>query len=282
MLVNGLSPEVMFGSSGVSRFSDMVGTTQSNVITHSVETGVRLDAAAELVRGLKECYIKRNPLSSENNTRACRSLPGGNTRSVLHFDPFPITFRGGHGCHVTSIDGGEYLDMVSESTASLMGHSHPVVQQAILDATTYGMNLGGCNEYEVELAEVLVARFKSVDSIRFSNSGTEAKTIALAAAKHYTGKSKVLVFKDGYHGSTLTFHELDNPMNIPHSYIMAEFNDFESTRKVLLQDMAAIIVEPIQGAGSMIPASKDFLTFLRESADKIGAVLIFDEVVTSH
>lgn len=93
---------------------------------------------------------------------------------------------------------------------------------------------------------------------------------------------QVLVFRNGYHGSTLDFHEENGPLNLPHHFVIGEYDDIESTKKLLSSDLAAIIVEPMQAAGGMIPASKEFLAFLRQAADDTGAVLIFDEVVTSR
>lgn len=230
----------------------------------------------------KQLYLKKNPRSAEAHVRACQFLPGGNTRSVLYHDPFPMSMKSGRGCFVTSLDNCEYVDFVSEYTAGLYGHSNPDIQQAIFEAVKMGQNLGAHNQYEAELAEQLVRRFQSIDMVRFCNSGTEANMMAIAVARVYTKRSKILVFREGYHGGTLSFHDPDNPVNLPHDFVVAEYNDIEHTRRLLEDDIAAILVEPMQGAAGHIPASVEFLQYLREAADQIGAILIFDEIVTSR
>lgn len=146
---------------------------------------------ADVLTQLQMEYVESNIKSREAHIQACSLLPGGNTRSVLHMDPFPLRMASGRGCYVSSVDGRDYLDFVVEYTAGVMGHSHIMIQQAILNATAVGLHLGASNPYEIELAQHLVARFRSIDKIRFCNSGTEANMLALAVAKHYTQRSKV-------------------------------------------------------------------------------------------
>lgn len=140
---------------------------------------------------LREEYAVANPLSKASFEEACKYLPGGNTRSVLYYDPFPLTLASGRGCHVTSLDGKEYLDCVSEFTAGFFGHSHPEIQRAGLEAFAKGINLGGHIQEEIELAKHLVSRFRSIEQIRFCNSGTEANTFAIAVGKNFSKKEKV-------------------------------------------------------------------------------------------
>ncbi|GMF68586.1 unnamed protein product [Aspergillus oryzae] len=174
-------------------------------------------------------------------------------------------------------------DFVSDFTAGLYGHSHPVIKQAVKDALATGFSLGGVVEKEAQLGEILQTRFKSIERVRFCNSGTEANTFALATAKAFTGRNKILVFDGGYHGGTISFHgTTSNPMNLPHEFVVGAFNDIERTQSLVDDTLAAILIEPMQMAGGVRPASIEFLRFLRESATKVGAVLIFDEVVTSR
>lgn len=146
---------------------------------------------AELLEAHIKNYVESNPKSAEYHQRARKVIPGGTTRAVLSFDPFPLTFSGGHGSYVLSVDGVEYLDMVSEYNAGMYGKSHPAILEAIEKAAKSGFNLGGPNEREVELAEKLVGRFPSMDSIRFCNSGTEANTMAIATALNFVKRRKV-------------------------------------------------------------------------------------------
>jgi glutamate-1-semialdehyde 2,1-aminomutase len=124
--------------------------------------------------------------------------------------------------------------------------------------------------------------------VRFTNSGTEANTMALAAAVAYTGRKKVIAFKNGYHGGTLSFPSSlsKTNTNLPHDFSLAPYNDISGTQAAISSlpkdSLAAIIVEPVQGSGGSIPGNEDFLQFLNTSAHELGAIFIVDEVMTSR
>ncbi|KAF4973085.1 hypothetical protein FSARC_516 [Fusarium sarcochroum] len=227
-------------------------------------------------------YTEQNPLSKKAHDRAQQGLPGGSTRSVLAGDPFPLSIKSAKGSCLTSVDDRVYVDLVSDFTAGLFGHSNPILKAAITHAASNGFSLGTVTELEAQLSESLKQRFNSIDLIRFCNSGTEANIYAVAAALAYTGRKKVLVFDHGYHGGTFTFGAETNPLNIPHDYIVATYDDINKTRSMLDPEIGVILVEPMQSAGGMRPVSREFLLFLREAATALGAVLIFDEIVTSR
>ena len=228
-------------------------------------------------------YVARNPLSAERFARAAAVLPGGNTRSVLHFDPFPLAFARGEDQYLWSLDGDRYVDFLGEFTAGLYGHSHPVILSAIRGALDGGISYGGTNGLEDELAALLCARFP-MELVRFTNSGTEANLMALALALHHTGRREVLVFKGGYHGGVLAFGGGEpSPVSVPHAWVLGDFDDVEGTRALIRShSLGAILVEPMLGSGGCRPASDAFLEMLRDEASASGAVLIFDEVMTSR
>lgn len=234
-------------------------------------------------------YVARNPKSRAQFDEACGSMPGGNTRTVLFYDPFPLCMVRGEDCRLWDADGHEYLDLQGEFTAGIYGHSDPVIRAAIDAAMRDGINLSGHNALAPKLAAVICARFPSIDLVRFTNSGTEANLMALAAASVFTRRKTILVFERGYHGSVLSFPP-DSPMggspiNVPHDFVVAPFNDIDATRAAIAaagDDLAAILVEPMQGAGGCTPGDTAFLSMLRDEADASGAVLIFDEVMTSR
>jgi glutamate-1-semialdehyde 2,1-aminomutase len=276
---------------------DQRGADNEDIVadTPSAGTAILEDRLASLERR----FLEKNPESKRIHAGASRVMPGGNTRSVLHGVPFPISFRTGAGVMLTSADGEQYIDCVSEYSAAMFGHSHPALQEAIQETLKDGFNLGGPNVYEAELAKHLCLRFKSLELVRFCNSGTEANTMCLVAAMAYTGRKKVfpaynmrfrtntklyqiMVFDNGYHGGTLSFHSRESPSNLPHDFVFGKLNDARATQMLMNEDVAAIIVEPMQGAGGLLPATREFLLFLRESATRVGAVLIFDEVMTSR
>lgn len=243
------------------------------------------DAIDEAILLAKHRYADENPLSRERSTFAARSMPGGNTRTTLYFDPFPLAFESADGSTLHSLDGRTYVDLLGEYTAGLYGHSHPLIMDALHGALDGGITFGGQNTNEAVLAELVTERFPSVDLVRFTNSGTEANLMALATATAVTGRSKVVVFRGGYHGSVLTFATGGIPINVPHEFVVGTYNDVDGTRSTLRElgeSVAAVLVEPMLGSGGCIAATHEFLQMLRDETARTGSVLIFDEVMTSR
>lgn len=230
-------------------------------------------------------YRARNPASEQLLAEATDVLPAGNTRSVLFYTPFPLTMARGEGCHLWDADGHRYLDALGEFTAGLYGHSNPVIRQAIITALQEGLSLSSHTPREAALAHEIQRRFPGMALMRFTNSGTEANLMALAVATAHTGRRKVLVFEGAYHGGVLSFGGGGSPLNVPHDFVMAPYNDLDSVRALVQNhgaDLAAILVEPMLGAGGCIPAEPAFLHGLRALANECGALLILDEVMTSR
>jgi len=230
-------------------------------------------------------YISANPRSFERFERACAAMPGGNTRSVLYFSPFPVSIDSASGAILRDVDGHEYIDFLGEFSAGIYGHSHPAIISAATKALQSGIVLGGPNVYECELAALLCKRFPSCDLIRFCNSGTEANLMALVTACAVTGRKKVMVFEGGYHGGVLKFAPGGSPVNAPFDYVVAQYNDLDETRALIgksSKELAAIILEPMLGGGGGIVADRNFLRMLREESTRHEIVLIFDEVMTSR
>ena len=228
-------------------------------------------------------YVQRNPESRRLHEERARVLPGGNTRTTIHLDPFPLTIVRGEGARLWDADGHEYVDFLGEYTAGLLGHSHPAVLAAIREALDGGLVLGSNNRYERALAEQIVGRFPSIELVRFTNSGTEANLLALSAARAVTGREEVLVFDGAYHGSTFLFRYGGSVLNVPFPYVVAEFNDAEGAARLIREhELAAVIVEPMLGAVGAVPGDPDFLRLLRDATRETGALLVFDEVMTSR
>ncbi|MBV9017582.1 MAG: aspartate aminotransferase family protein [Alphaproteobacteria bacterium] len=243
-----------------------------------------IDLAAALAEA-QELYRARNPKSLAQYEEACAALPGGNTRHSIYIDPFPLTMAKGEGAHLWDLDGHEYVDFLSEFTAGLFGHSHPKIRRAIDAALEGGWNLGAQGAAEASFARAICDRFPSIDLVRFTNSGTEANLMAVAAARALTGRNKILVFKGGYHGGVFYFRGKGSVVNAPFDFLLAEYNDIDGTRALVAPDrgdLAAILIEPMLGGSGCIPATGEFLADLRALASETGAVLIFDEVMTSR
>ena len=245
-------------------------------------------ANADLDSALAEAraeFIRRNPKSQKLYDEACASLPGGNTRTVLFYSPFPVTMVKGQGANLWDADGKKYVDFLGEYTAGLYGHSHPVIRKAIDQALDDGINRGAHNQLEGKLASLICARFPSIELVRFTNSGTEANLMAITVARHFTQRKKVMVFEGGYHGGIFTFADGNNPVNGPFDFVIAPYNDREGTKKMIAEhakDLAVVAIEPMQGGGGCISATPEFLKMLRDETSRVGAVLLFDEVMTSR
>jgi glutamate-1-semialdehyde 2,1-aminomutase len=243
-----------------------------------------IDIAAALAEA-QEQYRGRNPESLAQHEAACAALPGGNTRGSIFVDPFPLTMARGEGARMWDVDGHEYLDFLSEFTAGIFGHSHPAIRRAIDRALDGGWNLGAHGAAEARFAEAVCARFPSIELVRFTNSGTEANLMAVSGARALTGRSKILVFKGGYHGGVFYFRGKGSVVNAPFDFLLGDYNDIAGTRALVAphrDDLAAILLEPMLGGGGCIPAEREFLAALRTLADETGAMLIFDEVMTSR
>ena len=230
-------------------------------------------------------FVGANPNSKARFEAAQRTMPGGNTRTVLHYDPYPVTIVKGEGARLSDLDGHTYVDFLSEFTAGLYGHSEPAILDAIRDALGGGIVLGGPNRYEARLAELICNRFPSVDLVRFCNSGSEANLMCLNLARAATERDAVMVFKGGYHGGFLTFTTGPSRMNAPYAFVYGTYNDVEGTRELIAQhagQLAAVILEPMMGSGGCIAADMAFLEMLRAETKHHDIVLIFDEVMTSR
>ncbi|MFN0177491.1 MAG: aspartate aminotransferase family protein [Gemmatimonadales bacterium] len=249
---------------------------------------------ADLDAELLSRYLSRTPKSKALYDRAVRVMPGGDTRTGTFHAPYPIFVSRGHGCRLWDADGNEYLDFLNNFTSLVHGHAHSSVQDALVKQGTQGTVHGTANELQIELAELLSRRVPSVERLRFCNSGTEASLFALRAAKAFTGKPLIMKMEGGYHGS---HDQVSVAMAPPYStnasqglspgavseVLLGRYNDLDYTSGLIRQHrdrLAAVIVEPMMGAGGGIVAEAEFLRGLRAVSDECGVVLIFDEIIT--
>jgi glutamate-1-semialdehyde 2,1-aminomutase len=251
-----------------------------------------------------ERYAERTPGSAALHARARRSMPGGDTRTIVFFAPHPLYIERAAGAVMADVDGNDYLDFLGNYTSLVHGHAHPAIVEAISVQAARGTAHAAGSEAAVELAETIVDRVPSVNAVRFANSGTEAVIHAIRAARAFTGRSIVVKFEGGYHGSSDTAEiSVDPdpaeagpaaapvpvpegpgiPSGVVDDVVIAPYNDLVSTEAVLDRHagrVAVVIVEPMLGAAGAIPAEPGFLRGLRELCDRHGAVLVFDEVIT--
>jgi glutamate-1-semialdehyde 2,1-aminomutase len=245
-------------------------------------------AVADRVARLAEAeagYVEANPESRRLHEERARFMPGGNTRTTIHQLPFPLTIVHGEGARLTDADGHEYVDFLGEYTAGLYGHSHPVIVDAIRSALADGLVLGAPNRYEAVLAEAICTRFPSIELVRFCNSGTEANFLALSLCRAVTGRTAVLVFAGAYHGGILLFAHGISPLNPPFDWVVGAYNDAADAARLIeahAHELAAVIVEPLQGAAGVIAADPPFLRTVRDATTAHGVLLVFDEVMTAR
>ena len=248
-------------------------------------------------------YRARTPRSAELHDRARRALPLGVASSFQTYDPYPLFMTDARGSRIWDADGNEYIDFDMAFGVLAAGHSHPLLAEALQHRVANGT----CYTFPVEdgitLAEEIKRRF-NVDLVRFSNSGTEATMDAIRVARGFTGREKILKFEGGYHGHhddvlvsiqppRDVMGPAESPSTVPATAgmprsrlaetIVAPFNQADVVASILeanRDEIAAIIVEPVQFNIGVVPPEPGFLERLRELADEHGIVLIFDEVKT--
>lgn len=251
-----------------------------------------------------ETYRRRTARSAALRETARAVLPGGNNRSSVFFQPYPVYVAEGAGCRVTDLDGNTYLDFGNNYTAAILGHAHPAVVAALTAQTRRGTSFAAPTAAEVMLARLLAERVPSLERVRFTNSGTEATLMACRAARAFTGKPAIAKFEGGYHGS----HEHaevsvaplldragppDAPLGVPsipaipegvvRDVLVLPYNNADAAARLIRANrdrLAAVLVEPILGAAKMVPGRPEFLRALREITAECGVLLIFDEVIS--
>ena len=251
-----------------------------------------MSAAPKDVSGLDDAlaaaearFAAANPTSNARHEHACSVLPAGHSRQTLYYAPFPLTMARGQGARVTDLDGHEYLNLVGDYAAGVFGQSCEPIRKTVSAVMDSGISLSGPNNREVELAELISQRIPSMEQMRFCNSGSEACLFAAQLARHATGRPKLLVFNGCYHGGFMIYGATDPPLSVPFPLVKSTYNDVSGTRALIqanAAELAAVLIEPMMGAGGCIPATPEFLSMLREETHRLGILLVFDEVMTSR
>ena len=231
---------------------------------------------------------------------ACKYIPGGVNSPVRAFRGVggePIFFKKAKGAYVFAADDRRYIDYVGSWGPMILGHAHPQVIKAVQEVAADGLSFGAPTTLETQLARRVVELVPSIELVRFVSSGTEATMSAIRLARGFTGRDTIVKFEGCYHGHSdsllikagsgaLTFGVPTSP-GVPKALashtVTLNYNDIDQVQRVFRQigeQVECIIVEPVAGNMNCVLPAPDFLQTLRRECDRVGALLIFDEVMT--
>ncbi|WP_221760960.1 aspartate aminotransferase family protein [Kibdelosporangium aridum] len=267
------------------------------------------DTASRETQDIIERYRARTPGSRALLEQARQWLPGGDTRTINHYTPYPTFMEHGRGCRMTDVDGNEYLDFSNNMSATVHGHAHPALVAATAQQTARSTALGAPGRVQVEHARLLCSRVPAMEKVRYCNSGTEATMLAIRTARAFTGRDVIVKIDGGYHGmhddaqiNMFTgMSETPRPQEgLPERFpaarlargvplstlgdvLLLPYNDFVAADELFSrcgQRIACVIVEPMLGAAGCIPAVPGYLGCLRRLTAEYGALLVVDECAT--
>ncbi len=225
--------------------------------------------------------------------RARRAIPGGVDSPVRSFSAVggvPYTVVRGEGPYVWDVEGRRYIDLVQSYGALLLGHGHRAVVEAVRDAAVRGTTFGAPTEGEVLLAEAICRSVVGCDQVRLVSSGTEAAMSAIRVARGFTGRDRIVKFDGCYHGhadallagsgSGVATLGLPGSAGIPSGAVADTLVVAYNEVPVLDDRVACVIVEPVAANMGVVAPAPGFLEGLRHACDEVGALLVFDEVIT--
>jgi len=225
--------------------------------------------------------------------RSCRVIPGGVNSSIRAFKAVggtPYIVDRAEGAHIWDVEGRRYIDLVQSYGAIILGHAHPAVTAAVSAAAANGTSYGAPTPGEMLLAEAMTERVASCDMVRLMNSGTEATSTAVRLARGYTGRDLLVIFHGNFHGATdallaaggsgVATLGLPGTAGVPASAVANTMVVPYNAVPDLDERVAAVIVEPVAANMGVVAPAPGFLQGLREACDRVGALLVFDEVIT--
>lgn len=217
-------------------------------------------------------------------------LPGGYGRNLMAVAPWAPMVTYGQGCWITDEDGRKLFDLNNNFTTHVLGNAHPSVVSAVVEAVGKGVSFGMSNPYEIEHGRKLLDRFGAMDQIRYVNSGTEATMLAARVARARTGKDRVVVVSGSYHGwndAVLPTGGARSQRGVPRSTLadtlVVPFDDTARLKEVVTAnsgEIAAIFLDLLPNRIGMLPPSDDFIDLAATLAQKEGAALVVDEVIS--
>jgi glutamate-1-semialdehyde 2,1-aminomutase len=237
-------------------------------------------------------YLETTKKSEALFRRAVQSIPGGVNYPLRYLAPHPLYASRAEGCYFWDVDGNRYVDFWMGHFALIMGHAYRKVVDVAKEQLELAAHLGLEHEWEIMLAEQVKKMVRSVEQIRFANSGTEANMYAVRAVRTYTGRKEIGKLEGCWHGGYDALHKaVSYPFDAPSSAGLPEevtgltvvlpFNDVDGAVKIIRsRRLAAVFVELVPSQGAFHPADAEFVKALREVCDETGTLLVFDEVIT--
>ena len=233
------------------------------------------------------------PSNDDVVDRSRAAIPGGVNSSIRAFTSVggrPYVVARAEGAHVYDVEGTAYIDLVQSYGAVILGHAHPAITDAIRAAVAGGTSYGAPTPREMKLAEAIVERVDSCEQVRFMNSGTEATSTAVRLARGYTGRDRVVIFHGNFHGATdallaaggsgVATLGLPGTAGVPAGAVAETMVVPYNQVPELDETVACVIVEPVAANMGVVAPAPGFLAGLRAECDRVGAVLVFDEVIT--
>jgi glutamate-1-semialdehyde 2,1-aminomutase len=220
-------------------------------------------------------------------------FPNGVCHDIRSFKPFPFITEKADNIYLYDIDRNKILDLWMGHYANILGHNNPKINKVLTSIVNKGIHTGTTNIYQLKFAEKLQKIIPILEKLRFCTSGTEATMYALRVARAYTNKDLTVKIKGGWHGGNSDLsYSVKPPFNKPSTEGLKSFpptlsiplNNIETSKQILnlhKNEIAAIIIEPVLGAGGGIKADKNFLQMLRDFCNNTNSVLIFDETITA-
>ena len=279
----------------------LLAPTHGIITAQQNEQRQRVCTVVRSLQSIEAEYVERTPASRAQWERGKPVMPGGVIKGAYWFPPHPLYMDRADGCHMWDLDGNRYVDFANHHSATILGHNHPAVVEALEGELRRGIALGAPTTLEAEIAEEIVSRIPGVEKVRYANSATESALHTARMVRTITGKPKVAKFEGAYHGShdALEYSTApspddagpeDAPIPVPaqdgmipgseDSVIILPYNQPETVELILREHKDEVAAVYYDGKPSMMDIPVDFTKFVRSITEELGMLMVMDETVS--